>query len=79
MQLGWSVMPDNVWWLHESDKLLDSNLYDVVVVCINGRWVILHLDRTGERIKETQVGKPFNSLQDAKDVAEMMHRMGAWL
>lgn len=77
MQLEWSTIPENVWWLRESDKNMNSNHYDVVLR--KGCWVIIHLDRTGEMVKETPIGKPFNSLQDAKDAAEMMHRMGAWL
>lgn len=77
MKLVWEDRGVYHWLREEGQLLRESNHYDIHVV--RGVFIMEIVDHTGVDFQTgTTVAGPFDDLQEAKDVAEMLHRMEAW-
>ena len=79
MDLEWHAAT-YAWWLKETGKLLsESNHYDVTKA--SGGYVVKYASAGGTEIESRHseiLAGPFDTLNQAKDIAEMMHRLELW-
>jgi hypothetical protein len=77
MELEWENRGE-YHWLREVGKLLsESNHYDIHMS--RGVFNVKAVGHSGKDFETgATVAGPFDTLQEAKDVAEMLHRMEAW-